>query len=75
MKPSELRILKGFGPGRVKEFFVVTQDGDTFEGLVAGPFESWVQADGAKDALRPLYPMTLLGVMGGHLEGWQDKPW
>lgn len=70
-----LTIKKGFGAGRVKEWFVVTMDGDTWDGIVAAHFESAEQADKAKFALKPLYPFKRLGIMSGHLDGFQDKPW
>ena len=36
---SDLRLKRGFGPDGVKEFFVMTRDGDTIDGgIVAGPF-------------------------------------
>ena len=73
---SEVRLKKGFGPGKLKEFFVMTRDGDTIDGgIVAGPFWFRAQADDALEALKPLYMPASLTVCGGHLEGWQDKPW
>ena len=66
------RLKRGFGPNREKEYFVVQKDGDTWSSIIAGPFESYEQADGAKEALKPLY-FYILGVVGGHLVGWADR--
>ncbi len=67
----EYMIKRGFGPARVKEYFVVQADGDTLSGVVAGPFESYRQGCDAIEALRPLYKRALHCV-GGHLASWQD---
>lgn len=73
---SDVRLLRGFGADGVKEFYVMTRDSDTIDGgIVGGPFESRRQGDDAMEALKPLYPPASLTVCGGHLEGWQDKPW
>lgn len=68
---TEYAVKRGFGPGRVKEYFVVQMDGDTLGGVVAGPFESYSQGCDAIEALRPLYNRALRCI-GGHLVGWQD---
>jgi hypothetical protein len=73
---SEVQLRRGFGPGKLKEWFVMTRDGDTHNGgLVAGPFWMAEQAWDALEALKPLYLPASLTVCGGHLDGWQDKPW
>jgi hypothetical protein len=72
---SDLRLKRGFGPDGVKEFFVMTRDGDTIDGgIVAGPFSFRAQADEAMEGLKPLYGAASLTVCGGHLDGWQDRP-
>jgi hypothetical protein len=67
---QEYQIRQGFGPRRVKEYFVVETDGDTWSGVVAGPFESELQSHQAIEGLRPLYSRRL-AVVGGHLTGWR----
>ena len=62
----EHSIKRGFGPNRVKEYFVAQTDGDTMSAVIAGPFESETQCRQALDALRPLY-FSPLCVVGGHL--------
>ena len=59
------QVRKGFWRG-VKEYFVVQADGDTIAGVVAGPFENEEQAEGAREALLPMYNRRLV-VIGGHL--------
>lgn len=73
---SDVRLKRGFGANGVKEFFVMTRDGDTIDGgIVAGPFWFRAQADEAMEGLKPLYDAATLTVCAGHLDGWQDKPW
>jgi len=62
----EYMVKQGFGPRRVKEYFVGQTDGDTLGSIIAGPFESESQARQALDALRPLH-FSPLCVVGGHL--------
>jgi hypothetical protein len=59
-------VKQGFGANHVKEYFVGQTDGDTLSSIIAGPFESELQATQALDALRPLY-FSSLCVVGGHL--------
>ncbi len=68
---TEYGFKQGFGPRRIKEYFVVEKDGDTLGGVIAGPFQFYEQACDAMEALRPLYRRPLRCV-GGHLVGWRD---
>ncbi len=65
----EYGIKRGFGPSKVKEYFVVQADGDVLAGVVAGPFESERQCMDALEALRPLY-FRRLCCIGGHMVEW-----
>ena len=67
---TEYVMKRGFGPAKIKEYFIVLSDGDTYSGVVAGPFESRIQCFDAIEALRPLYNRPLHCV-GGHLTGWK----
>jgi hypothetical protein len=67
---QEYQVKKGFGRGRVKEYFAVQADGDTLGGIVAGPFESERQTRDAIEGLAPMYDRNL-HVIGGHLDGWR----
>jgi len=69
----EYTARRGFGPKRVKEYFVAEADGDTLAGIVAGPFENELQCLDAIEGLRPLYNRRLCCV-GGHLVGWSRPP-
>jgi len=68
---TEYQVRRGFSGSRVKEYFVVQIDGDTLSGIVAGPFESQLQAHDAADALQPLY-WRRLRIVGGHMVGWRQ---
>jgi hypothetical protein len=60
-------VKRGFGPGRVKEYFVGARDGDTLGAIIAGPFATWEQCYAAKDALEALCNSSRLICLAGHL--------
>jgi hypothetical protein len=61
---TEYVVKRGFGPGRIKEYFVAQRDYDTIGGIIAGPFESAAQCYEALEALKPLYNRPLMLVFG-----------
>ena len=64
-------FMRGFGPHKTKDYFVVERDGDTLSGVIAGPFESYRQGMDAIEALRPMYYRPLACV-AGHLVNWGE---
>ena len=70
MAAIEYSVKRGFGPGRVKEYFLAVVDSDTMSAIVAGPFSNVENALAARDGLRAFYGRELRWV-GGHMVGWE----
>jgi len=70
MSYSHFQVKQGFGPNKVKEYFVVQRDGDVQCGVITGPFENEAQGRMAIEALKLLY-FKPLELVGGHLVSYR----